>query len=161
MSAEENSSTLQRWWRRVPAPIRKTLVLAVGITLIVLGLLLIVLPGPFTIPLIIAGLVVMASEFAWAAVMTEKAKHHGARLWDIAKEAWKGRFRKTANRSGTRVEVGSITGSSLIGESGAVDDAPAPGKSLIEDDGNNKQENEGPNSPGAPQEESDEQGDAV
>ena len=97
----EGSGWWGRWWKRVPTPVRQALVLSLGITLIVTGLLLIVLPGPFTIPLVIAGLVVMASEFAWAAAMTEKAKHHGARVWDILKSALKrGRGKDDKGSSG-------------------------------------------------------------
>ena len=49
-------------WKLLPKPVRKTIVLIVGSTLIVTGILLIVLPGPFTIPLLILGLLPSASR---------------------------------------------------------------------------------------------------
>lgn len=67
-------------WRALPAPLRKTIALVIGSTLIVTGLLLIVLPGPFTMPLLVLGLVVLALEFAWAETMLIRVRHHGAKL---------------------------------------------------------------------------------
>jgi Putative transmembrane protein (PGPGW) len=43
-------------------------------------LLLSVLPGPFTIPLVILGLVVLGLEFAWAQRTLERVKEQGAKL---------------------------------------------------------------------------------
>jgi hypothetical protein len=43
-------------------------------------MLLIVLPGPFTLPLVILGLVVLALEFAWAERTLEKVKAQGAKV---------------------------------------------------------------------------------
>lgn len=63
-------------WRSLPHPIRWVVAATVGGTLVVLGLLFMVLPGP-GIPLVIAGLALLATEFAWAAAIYEKAKHHG------------------------------------------------------------------------------------
>lgn len=45
--------------------IRRILVLLVGVPLVLLGLLLLVAPGPGT-PVLIAGLAVLAIEFQWA-----------------------------------------------------------------------------------------------
>lgn len=45
---------------------RRLVVLIIGSTLIALGLSLIPLPGPFTIPLVILGLTVLSWEFSWA-----------------------------------------------------------------------------------------------
>jgi hypothetical protein len=45
---------------------RRLAVLIIGTTLIVLGLFLIPLPGPFTLPLLILGLTVLSWEFRWA-----------------------------------------------------------------------------------------------
>ena len=52
-------------WRRLPHPLRWLLVAVTGGATLVTGLVLLVLPGP-GIPLIILGLVILASEFAWA-----------------------------------------------------------------------------------------------
>lgn len=55
-------------WRRLPHPLRWLGVACVGGTLIVVGVVFLVLPGP-GIPLVILGLVVLATEFAWAEVI--------------------------------------------------------------------------------------------
>lgn len=136
MATDDSPGGWKAWWQRVPGPIRKTLVLTVGLTLIATGLLLIVLPGPFTIPLLIAGLAIMATEFAWAAAMTGKARHHGERLWDVVRGAWRDW------RSG---------GSSDKGR--AVHDLPSKGQGTVQHDGDNKQKQERPDPPGASQQE--------
>ncbi len=53
-------------WRRVPGPIRKSAVMLIGLTLLAVGGVLIILPGPFTLPFVVAALAVLASEFVWA-----------------------------------------------------------------------------------------------
>ncbi|MEX2588440.1 MAG: PGPGW domain-containing protein [Actinomycetota bacterium] len=45
---------------------RRLAVLVVGGSLITLGLALIVLPGPFTIPPVLLGLTILSWEFGWA-----------------------------------------------------------------------------------------------
>jgi uncharacterized membrane protein YbaN (DUF454 family) len=67
-------NTLGILWRALPGTVRKTIVLVIGFTLILLGAALVVLPGPFTMPLIILGLVVLAVEFTWAESLLIKAK---------------------------------------------------------------------------------------
>ena len=67
-------------WKLLPTSVRKTIVLVIGSTLILTGMLLIVLPGPFTLPLVILGLVVLALEFAWAERTLEKVKAQGAKV---------------------------------------------------------------------------------
>ncbi|CAB4938605.1 MAG: hypothetical protein F2840_03720 [Actinobacteria bacterium] len=52
-------------WRRLPHPIRWIAVAVVGGATLLTGVVLLVLPGP-GIPLIILGLLILASEFAWA-----------------------------------------------------------------------------------------------
>ena len=53
-------------WRSVPTFVRQPVVVVFGLLLILLGCVLIVLPGPFTIPPILLGLTVLGTEFAWA-----------------------------------------------------------------------------------------------
>lgn len=62
-------------WRKLPHPLRWLTVATVGATLVVLGIIFLVLPGP-GIPLIIAGLAILATEFAWAEVLLNRTKHH-------------------------------------------------------------------------------------
>jgi drug/metabolite transporter (DMT)-like permease len=54
--------------------VRRSLVGVIGTTLIVLGVALVVLPGPFTLPLLVAGFAVLSSEFAWAGVVLARAR---------------------------------------------------------------------------------------
>jgi hypothetical protein len=67
-------------WKMVPKPLRQVIVLVIGLTLIVIGGLLIVLPGPFTLPFVFAGLVVLAAEFVWAERILIRAKHHAKKV---------------------------------------------------------------------------------
>ena len=60
-------------WRRT-----KTIVIfLVGVALIAAGLVMLVMPGPGLL-VIIAGLAVLATEFAWAEAMLDKAKEKAA-----------------------------------------------------------------------------------
>ena len=61
-------------WRQVPSPVRKLIVLVIGFTLIAIGSVLIILPGPFTLPFVIGGLFVLAIEFTWARSLLTKAQ---------------------------------------------------------------------------------------
>jgi UPF0716 family protein affecting phage T7 exclusion len=70
----------KRIWRGVPSPVRKTIVLVVGCTLIAIGGVLIVLPGPFTLPFILGGLFVLAAEFAWAKSLLAKAQESAKKI---------------------------------------------------------------------------------
>ena len=63
-----------RWVSRVraatglnilPAPLRKLIVGVIGVTIILLGVAMVVLPGPASIVIPI-GLAILATEFAWA-----------------------------------------------------------------------------------------------
>ncbi|MDQ4142257.1 MAG: PGPGW domain-containing protein [Actinomycetota bacterium] len=55
---------------------KRMVVSVIGTTLIVAGLVLVILPGPFTIPLILLGLTVLSWEFRWArrALLTARRK---------------------------------------------------------------------------------------
>ena len=67
-------------WKTLPRQLRKVIVSVIGFTLITLGLLLIVLPGPFTLPFLILGLVVRGLEFAWADRMLDQVKAQGKKV---------------------------------------------------------------------------------
>ena len=67
-------------WRTVPSPVRKTIVLVIGFTLIAIGAVLIVLPGPFTLPFVIGGLFVLAAEFTWAKSLLTKAQESAKKV---------------------------------------------------------------------------------
>jgi hypothetical protein len=67
-------------WKLLPSSLRKLIVLVFGFTFILAGILLIVLPGPFTIPLIVFGLFILAAEFAWAETLLHRVKAQGKKL---------------------------------------------------------------------------------
>lgn len=56
---------LKRAWRRTPTPVRRPLVLVVGVLLIIAGLAMLVLPGPGWAAIFL-GLAILASEFEQA-----------------------------------------------------------------------------------------------
>jgi uncharacterized protein (TIGR02611 family) len=76
--------TLLRQWRRLPHPLRWAGVAAVGGTLIVVGVVLLVLPGPGLV-LIALGVAVLATEFAWAESILHRMKAAGSAAADGAK----------------------------------------------------------------------------
>jgi len=70
----------KRIWRQVPAPVRKLIVLVIGFTLIAIGSVLIILPGPFTLPFMIGGLFILAIEFTWAKSLLTKAQESAKKV---------------------------------------------------------------------------------
>jgi hypothetical protein len=71
---------MKKSWLLLPKKLRQIIAFTVGSFLILTGVVLIILPGPFTMPFIIAGLVVLALEFAWAESLLIKAKHHANKI---------------------------------------------------------------------------------
>lgn len=71
---------MKKNWLLLPKRLRQVIAFSVGSFLVILGLALVVLPGPFTMPLVIAGLIVLALEFAWAERLLVKAKHHANKI---------------------------------------------------------------------------------
>ena len=67
-------------WRGVPTPVRKLIVIVIGFTLIAIGGVLIILPGPFTLPFVIGGLFVLAAEFTWARSLLNKAQESAKKV---------------------------------------------------------------------------------
>ena len=57
----------------LPAPLRKLIIAIIGGTVVLIGIALIVLPGPAFIVIPI-GLAILATEFAWAKSMVKRAK---------------------------------------------------------------------------------------
>ena len=73
-------ANFKKLWKSIPRSVRQLIVLVIGSTLILVGLALIVLPGPFTMPLVILGLFILAIEFAWAESLLTRAKNHAKKL---------------------------------------------------------------------------------
>ena len=71
---------MKKNWLLLPKGLRKIIAFSVGSFLVLAGLVLIVLPGPFTMPLVIAGLFVLAVEFAWAERFLARAKGHASKI---------------------------------------------------------------------------------
>ena len=73
--------------RRTPggALLLQLLVFVAGLLFILLGLLLVALPGPLTIPPILIGLYIWSTEFAWADRLLERAKKQAREAWVNAK----------------------------------------------------------------------------
>lgn len=69
--------------RRVFRTARRLGILLVGTGIIVLGILLIPLPGPGW-AVVIAGLAVLATEFTWAERLLEFTKRHAAKATGVA-----------------------------------------------------------------------------
>ena len=63
---------LPRWFRLL-------VVSTVGSTLFIVGLILLVLPGP-GIPVLIAAFLVLGLEFAWAERFLHRLRHHATKL---------------------------------------------------------------------------------
>lgn len=78
----------------LPAPLRKLIVAVIGVTILLIGVAMVVLPGPaiIVIPL---GLGILATEFAWARRAVRRARVMIAR----ARGRESGKVRAMANAS--------------------------------------------------------------
>lgn len=72
-------------WKRLPHPLRWIGVAVVGGTLITVGVVLLVLPGPGLL-LIAMGVAVLATEFAWAEATLNRMKQAGTAAVGKAKQ---------------------------------------------------------------------------
>ena len=66
--------------------LRRIVVFVAGLLLILLGLVLIVLPGPLTIPPILLGVWLWSREFEFARRWLRPVKKQGAAAWEAAQE---------------------------------------------------------------------------
>ncbi|HSD56017.1 MAG TPA: PGPGW domain-containing protein [Candidatus Saccharimonadales bacterium] len=80
--------SLKRNWKRIPAAVRKPLVLMVGVAIIVAGLAMLVLPGPGWAAIFL-GFAVLATEFAAAEKVRDWMVAQFKYLARQAKKAWK------------------------------------------------------------------------
>jgi uncharacterized protein (TIGR02611 family) len=85
--------TLKRNWKRIPAAVRKPLVLMVGIAIIVAGIAMLVLPGPGWAAIFL-GFAVLATEFAAAEKVRDWMVGHFKQLLHKAKKTVKNRKNK-------------------------------------------------------------------
>jgi uncharacterized membrane protein YbaN (DUF454 family) len=70
----------------VSRALRRIVLFVAGLLLIVTGLVLVVLPGPLTIPPILLGLWLWSLEFEFARHWLRPVRARGATAWDKAKE---------------------------------------------------------------------------
>ena len=80
---------LQKFFQRVGLAqvhpvIRRTLVAVIGTTIVLIGLLLIFLPGPGAVVILI-GLALLATEFVWAQRVIRRARELGRRGHEYVK----------------------------------------------------------------------------
>jgi len=66
---------------------KRIVVLVVGVALVVLGIALIPLPGPFSIPLMVAGLAVLATEYVWAQRALDTVKDKAQKATNVVKRS--------------------------------------------------------------------------
>ena len=65
---------VKQYWAKVPAAVRKPLILVAGLTLLLVGVAMLVLPGP-GIVVIFIGLALLATEFTLAARIRDWSVH--------------------------------------------------------------------------------------
>ena len=66
-------------WVSMPTPIRRILAASVGMVTLLVGVALLVLPGPGLVVMLL-GLAILATEFTWAKHSMHRVKHHGNRI---------------------------------------------------------------------------------
>ena len=81
-------------WQALPHPLRWISVALVGGACVLAGLIMLVLPGP-GIPVLILGLVILGTEFAWAQVMLERLRRHSRRAVSAVNTQFTRRFKKS------------------------------------------------------------------
>jgi hypothetical protein len=82
---------------RLTAHARKALTISIGIVLLVVGLALLILPGP-GLPLIIVGLTLLSTHFAWARRLRARVADLGKQGLNWAKRAGAAVGIRTAER---------------------------------------------------------------
>jgi uncharacterized protein (TIGR02611 family) len=69
---------LHRWLAGLHPRLRRPLVFVIGMTLLVVGVVMLLLPGPGVLVIFIA-LALLATEFTWARVLLQRARHYASR----------------------------------------------------------------------------------
>lgn len=75
-------------WKHLPHPLRWAIVATVGTTLSLVGIVFLFIPGP-GLPLIVLGVAILATEFAWAEVVFARLKKEGDKFTAQAKKVIK------------------------------------------------------------------------
>jgi uncharacterized protein (TIGR02611 family) len=75
-------------WKHLPHPLRWIIVATVGSTIVLLGIVFLFIPGP-GLPLVVLGVAILATEFAWAQVVYARIKDETEKMTARAKKAFK------------------------------------------------------------------------
>lgn len=75
-------------WKHLPHPLRWVIVATAGSTIVLLGIVFLFIPGP-GLPLIVVGVAILATEFAWAQVVYTRIKDETEKMTARAKKAFK------------------------------------------------------------------------
>ena len=88
MASRQSTTGFRARLRRTPGGglLLRGVVFVVGLLFVLLGIALIALPGPLTIPPILLGVYVWSTEFAWADRLLERAKRSATEAWEQAKK---------------------------------------------------------------------------
>jgi uncharacterized protein (TIGR02611 family) len=84
---------IKQWLSVLPHPVRWVLTMVIGFVLLVLGLIMMVTPGPGLV-FIFFGLSILALEIAWARELHKQGMQGLERIVAKLKEVWKSLFRK-------------------------------------------------------------------
>jgi hypothetical protein len=76
---------LKQRWKRIPASIRKPLILVIGLGFVIISPFTGILPGPGGIPIFLVGVAILATEFEWA----ERVRDVALRWVKLAATAWR------------------------------------------------------------------------
>jgi uncharacterized membrane protein len=76
LASRQSTTGFRARLRRTPggALLLRSVVFVVGLLFVLLGIALVALPGPLTIPPILIGVYIWSTEFAWADRLLERAK---------------------------------------------------------------------------------------
>jgi uncharacterized protein (TIGR02611 family) len=67
-----------RWLTTLNPRLRRALVFVIGMTMLLFGIAMLVLPGPGIVMILLA-LALLATEFAWAQSLLKRAQRHAQR----------------------------------------------------------------------------------
>ena len=98
VSVVERLRFWSRLWAVTPRSVRRLVVVLVGSTLIVTGAVLVVVPGPFTLPLVLAGLAVLATEFMWGGRLLRYGRKRVSETTESLKRVDIGAFKRVFRR---------------------------------------------------------------
>lgn len=76
--------SLKLRWKRIPASIRKPIILVIGTAIVIISPFTGALPGPGGIPVFLIGVAILATEFEWA----QRIRDPLLRLAQSAGELW-------------------------------------------------------------------------